>query len=100
MTKEKTENGIDYYYYDIPARYANGYVIFQNNNCSQQHTKDGQALEGKTKLTYSDNAGYWQLYGTQPSGGGNGVMLFGGRSFASAGHVGTYENGVWKAGRP
>lgn len=100
MTKEKTENGIDYYYYDIPARYANGYVIFQNNNRSQQHTKDGQALEGKTKLTYSDNAGYWQPYGTQPSGGGNGVMLFGGRSFASAGHVGTYENGVWKAGRP
>lgn len=100
MTKEKTENNIDYYYYDIPARYANGYVIFQNNNRDQQHTSGGMHLANHTKLTYSDNNSYWEDYGTQPSQGGSGVILFGGRSFESYGHVGTYENGVWKGGRP
>ncbi len=100
MTKEKTENGIDYYYYDIPAKFARGYVIFQNNNRSQQHTSGGMALDGYTKLTYSDNASYWEKYGTQPSGGGDGVVLFGGRSFERYNHVGTYDNGVWTGGAP
>lgn len=99
----KTENGIRWYRYEIPARFANGHVIFkrQSYNVSGSGNQTGtRDLEGKSWVNYGDNEGYWALYGSQPSVGGSGVILFGGRSFANKGHVGTYDNGVWTAGAP
>lgn len=99
----KTENGEKWYRYEVPARFANGWVILKrfshNVSGSGNQTAECQ-LQGRSMANYSDNESYWGTYGTQPAGGGSGVVLFGGRSFASYNHVGTYDNGRWTGGAP
>lgn len=100
----KVENGVTWYRYKIPSQYANGQAIIKRYSGdvtgNDNQTADSPALNNKSWVNYGDNRAYWTEYSSQPSTGGSGVMLFGGRSFASSGHVGTYENGVWKAGKP
>lgn len=93
------------YYYNIPAGYDNGLVIFQSNDRSKQYPASGgiQLNPNKNEIRYTDNWGYSAEYGEQPgttSSTDPGVMLFGGRSFAQHNHVGTYQNGQWKGGKP
>lgn len=102
MSYWKTENNVRWYRYEVPARFANGWVILKrqgNVNGDGNQTADCQ-LNNRSMLNYGDNEKYWTTYGTQPSGGGDGVVLFGGRSFERYNHVGTYNNGVWTGGAP
>lgn len=91
------------YRYQIPPHFATAKVILkrQGDVSGDANQTVECSLEGRSMINYGDNRTYWTTYGTQPTqGSSDGVVLFGGRSFASQGHIGTYENGKWTAGRP
>ncbi len=103
MSFWKNENGVNWYRYEIPAHFSTGYVILkrQGNVSGSGNQTASIQLNNKSWVNYGDNPNYWEEYGNSSSSSSSqGVILFGGRSFAAQGHVGTYENGVWTAGAP
>lgn len=106
MKLERVSGGKKYYYYDVPSSFASGNVIFQTaDRKGQDPESGGYKLSGSGNHMIYKGPGSWNSQSpsalpTPDVDSTSGVMLFGGRSFESQGHVGTYENGVWKAGRP
>lgn len=104
MSLERISGGNKYYYYDIyDSDLKNGYVIFQTADRQGQYpgqNQGGLSIEGSTKMF---GPGYsWSTYLESslptPDTSKADAVLFGGRSFP--GHVGTFENGKWRAGAP
>ena len=103
----KTIDGIKWYRYKVPSSMSNGNVIIKRKgdlNGDANQTVNSPSLNGKSWVNYGDNRTYWAEYNPNSTPSQNPkyeeTILFGGRSFAGSGHVGTYANGVWKAGRP
>lgn len=104
MTLERVSGGKKYYYYDVRPSLAYGNVIFQTADRKGQDPASGGYQLSNQNMIYK-GANQWTSQSpsalpTPDNDTTSGVILFGGRSFESYGHVGTYENGVWKGGRP
>ncbi len=106
VDNSRSDSNGTYYYYDVPASFANGQVIFRNSAGSEQYPASNQPglnLEGKTKIYYSDSKDWTDLSGYNQGTiltGGESYVLFGGRQFA--GNTGYFNSSTktWKAGKP